>query len=192
MRSEEWQKRLTALHLMVFAKGASRVRDFRLRIFDLRLLLILVFTVPACAQDMARSQCVVSRVVDGDTFHCKDGTKVRLIGIDSPELDQGLIATAARAALAEVLPDGASVWLERDVAPIDRYGRTLAYVWAGKILVNEHMLERGWAVLYTVPPNVRYVDRFREAEARARQDRRGLWESGGFDCAPQAHRRGEC
>ena len=168
------------------------MRDFRLRTFDLRVLLLLALTVPACAQDIARSQCVVSRVVDGDTFHCKDGTKVRLIGIDSPELDQGLIATAARAALAEVLPDGASVWLERDVAPIDRYGRTLAYVWAGEILVNEHMLERGWALLYTVPPNVRFVDRFRQAETQARQDGRGLWESGGFECAPQAHRRGEC
>jgi micrococcal nuclease len=131
-------------------------------------------------------------VVDGDTFYCADGTKVRLIGIDSPELDQGIVATAARAALAEVLPDSTSVWLERDVAPIDRFGRTLAYVWAGEIMVNEHMLEQGWAVLFTVPPNVRYVDRFRQAEARARQAETGLWEAGGFDCAPQAHRRGEC
>jgi hypothetical protein len=104
--------------------------------YSLRVLIFLgslMLVAPACAQDIARSQCVVSRVVDGDT-------------IDSPELDQGLIATAARAALAEVIPDSASVWLERDVAPIDRYGRTLAYVWAGEILVNEHMLERGWAV----------------------------------------------
>ena len=156
------------------------------------LLGSLMLGVPACAQDIPRSQCVVSHVVDGDTFHCEDGTKVRLIGIDSPELDQGLIANAARAALAEVLPDSTPVWLERDVGPIDRFGRTLAYVWAGETLVNEHMLERGWAVLFTVPPNVRYVERFRRAEARARQEEKGLWEGGGFDCAPQAHRRGEC
>jgi len=154
--------------------------------------LVLVIAAPACSQSVARSQCVVSQVVDGDTIHCRGGLKVRLIGIDSPERDQGLTFTAARAALAELLPDTGAVWLEHDVAPTDRYGRTLAYVWAGKNLVNEQMLERGWAVLYTVPPNVRYVDRFQAAEAAAREARRGLWESGELECVPQQHRRGEC
>jgi len=154
--------------------------------------LVLVIAAPACSQSVARSQCEVARVVDGDTIHCRGGLKVRLIGIDSPERDQGLTFTAARTALAELLPDTGAVWLEQDVVPTDRYGRTLAYVWAGQVLVNERMLERGWAVLYTVPPNVRYVDRFRAAEAVAREARRGLWESGGLECAPERHRRGEC
>ena len=35
----------------------------------------------------------------------------------------------------------------------------LAYVWAGSTLVNESMVRDGWAVLYTVPPNVKYADR---------------------------------
>lgn len=168
------------------------VKDVRRGTRDLRLVLLLALGAVGCSSDFARSQCVVDRVVDGDTFYCEDGIKVRLIGIDSPELDQGLIARSARAALVEVLPEGAPVWLERDVAPTDRFGRTLAYAWAGELLVNESMLERGWAMLFTVPPNVRYVERFRSAEARAREAGRGLWESGGFDCAPQVHRRGEC
>ena len=156
------------------------------------LALLAAIGNAACNQHIPRSQCVVSQVVDGDTIHCRGGLKVRLIGIDSPERDQGLTFTAARTALAELLPDTGAVWLEQDVAPTDRYGRTLAYVWAGKNLVNEQMLERGWAVLYTVPPNVRYVDRFQAAEAAARQARRGLWESGGLECSPRQHRRGEC
>ncbi|TFG44095.1 MAG: thermonuclease family protein [Gemmatimonadales bacterium] len=156
------------------------------------LVLLATLGDAACSQHIPRSQCVVARVVDGDTIHCRGGLKVRLIGIDSPERDQGLTFTAARTALAELLPDTGAVWLEQDVVPTDRYGRTLAYIWAGQVLVNERMLERGWAVLYTVPPNVRYVDRFRAAESVAREARRGLWESGGLECAPQRHRRGEC
>ncbi len=156
------------------------------------LVFLIAVGTPACSQDVPRSQCVVARVVDGDTFHCRNGLKVRLIGIDSPERDQGPTFSAAREALTELLPDTGTVWLERDVAPTDRYGRTLAYVWAGRMLVNEQMLERGWAVLYTVPPNVRYVDRFRAAETSAREARRGLWVSGRLDCAPERHRRGEC
>ena len=49
--------------------------------------------------------------------------------------------------------------LERDVAPRDRYGRELAHVWSGPRLVNEALVLEGWAMLYTVPPNVKYAER---------------------------------
>jgi micrococcal nuclease len=136
--------------------------------------------------------CTISRVSDGDSFRCSDGRRVRLIGIDSPESQQQPIGAEARAALVRLLPSGSTVRLETDVAPYDQCGRTLAYAWTGTTLINETMVQDGWAVLYTVPPNLKYVDRLRRAQEEARARRTGLWSQHGFDCLPSDFRRGRC
>jgi micrococcal nuclease len=138
------------------------------------------------------SPCVVERVADGDTFSCRDGRRVRLIGIDAPELRQGEPARLARAALTRLAPPGTALRLEGDVTPRDRYGRELAHVWTGSRLVNEALVLEGWAMLYTVPPNVKYAERLERAQKKARAAGAGLWSSGGFECAPSTFRRGEC
>jgi len=138
------------------------------------------------------AECAVERVVDGDTFYCRSGSKVRLIGIDTPERGQGDAGLRARQALSLLLPLGRKIRLETDVRPTDRYRRLLAYVWAGDTLVNEEMVRRGWAVLLTIPPNVKYAERLQRAQKEARADGAGLWAGGGFDCPPQAYRRREC
>lgn len=144
---------------------------------------------PAVAQP---SPCVVERIADGDTFSCRDGRRVRLIGIDAPELRQGDSGRRARDALSRMVPPGTAVRLERDVASRDRYGRDLAHVWIGPRLVSEALVLEGWAMLYTVPPNVKYAERLERAQKKARAAGAGLWGSGGFACAPAAYRRGEC
>jgi micrococcal nuclease len=136
--------------------------------------------------------CEVGRIVDGDTFYCRDGRKVRLIGIDSPEIPQGRPGRDAREVLRRLIPEGTMVRLEGDVAPRDRWGRTLAYAWAGNRLVNEAMVLAGWAVRYTVPPNVKYDRRLERAQNEARTRRSGLWGSGGFECLPADYRRRGC
>jgi len=136
--------------------------------------------------------CVVRQVVDGDTFHCGDGRKVRLIGIDSPERRQRPFGSHAQQALLRMLPTGSPVLLEHDVTLTDRYGRLLAYVWVGPTLVNEAMVRDGWAVLYTVPPNVKYAERFRRAQNEARTGGAGLWAQNGFACLPKDFRKRTC
>lgn len=138
------------------------------------------------------ASCVVERVADGDTFSCRDGRRVRLLGIDTPELAQGEPGRQAHAALRRLLPLGTTVRLERDVAPRDRFGRELAYAWVGSRMVNEILVREGWAVLYTLPPNVKHAARLERAQKEARAARVGLWESGGFECPPRAWRRREC
>jgi micrococcal nuclease len=138
------------------------------------------------------ASCVVARVVDGDTFSCRDGRKVRLLGIDTPELGQGEPGRQAHAALRHLLPLGTTVRLERDVASRDRFGRELAYVWTGARMVNESLVRQGWAMLYTLPPNVKHAGRLERAQKEARAARAGLWESDGFECSPVAWRRREC
>jgi micrococcal nuclease len=137
-------------------------------------------------------RCAVAQVVDGDTFRCGDGRKVRLIGVDTPEKGQGEAGRLARQALLRYLPLGGVIRLERDVQATDRYGRVLAFVWTGGTMVNEAMVREGWAVLYTVPPDVKYAERFRRAQNEARGRRAGLWASGGFDCLPRDYRRNRC
>ncbi len=147
----------------------------------------------ACASSQQQEAgCVVLRIADGDTFTCRDGRKVRLIGIDSPEEQQRPYGAKARQALLRLLPVGAGARLEHDIDTRDRYGRVLAYAWAGSTLVNEAMVRGGWAVLYTVPPNVKYADRFGRAQNEARARGTGLWSDGGFECLPTDFRRRRC
>jgi micrococcal nuclease len=160
------------------------------------LTLALAATPLACAarqqEPRVDDSCVVRTVADGDSFRCADGRRVRLIGIDSPESQQRPYGDQARRALLELLRAGPAVHLESDVAPTDRHGRLLAYVWIGPVLVNEAMVRDGWAVLYTVPPNVKYADRLGRAQNEARARGAGLWSQRGFECLPSDFRRKRC
>lgn len=137
-------------------------------------------------------ECVVARIVDGDTFQCRDGVRVRPIGMDAPELSQRPFGEEAREALERMIPVGTRVRLERDVELQDRYGRLLAYVWRDTVMVNWAMVRDGWAVLLTIPPNVQYVDDFRDAQRAAREAGAGLWAERGFECLPADRRRRRC
>lgn len=129
------------------------------------------------------------RVIDGDTIEIKiDGRheRVRYIGIDCPESSQefGKEATEANKSLL-----GSSVTLEFDVQERDRYGRLLAYVWYGSTMVNEELVREGYCMMATYPPNVKYVDRFRDAQRYARENKKGVWEKGGLSESPYEYRK---
>jgi micrococcal nuclease len=136
--------------------------------------------------------CTVMRITDGDGIVCHRIGRVRLIGIDTPEMNQRPFGKQAADALGEMVRVGSVVQLEADVEERDPYRRALAYVWVGRTMVNWRMVRDGWAVLLTYPPNVQYVDAFTDAERRAREEKRGLWATGGFDCTPAEHRRNRC
>ena len=123
----------------------------------------------------------VARVVDGDTVYLADGSKLRLIGLDTPETvdPRKPVQCFGREASARAheLLDGTSVFLETDPTQgtFDKYGRTLAYLWmADGRLYNELMIASGYAHEYTYDVPYRYRDRFIEAEAEARAADRGL------------------
>jgi micrococcal nuclease len=158
----------------------------------LRLCTALVSCAPSGLPGQQTTDCVIGHIVDGDTFRCRDGRKVRLIGIDSPEQRQRPYGAQAQAALLRMAPPGTTLSLESDIAASDRYGRVLAYAWLKSLLVNEALVQQGWAVQYTVPPNVKYADRFGRAQKEARARGRGLWSGRAFECAPADFRRGTC
>ena len=125
---------------------------------------------------------IVTRVIDGDTIEVDlDGeiVDVRLIGIDTPETVDpskpvGCYGPAASDFTKRML-EGQEVGIEFDVERLDRYGRTLAYVWLGDQLFNEVLVSEGFAQVSTYPPNVKYVNVFLKAQREARSAGRGLW-----------------
>lgn len=118
--------------------------------------------------------CVVAFVVDGDTFNCRDGTSVRLIGVDAPE--GGRVGTAARRALATLLPVESTVTLQTDQQVRDSNGRLLAYAYLpdGR-MVNVILVELGYAFYRLNPPNDRHAAELRAAEDRAKEGKHGVW-----------------
>lgn len=151
---------------------------------------------PGCAPRVELNdgdRCVVSSIVDGDTLVCEGGARVRLLLIDSPEMDQGEFGRHARRHLAALAPEGTPLRIELDVQKYDRYERLLAYLYTpdGR-LVNEEMARGGYAVSLTYPPNVKHVERIADAVAEARLKRTGLWETSAFECSPADHRAGRC
>ena len=133
------------------------------------------------------------KVHDGDTVTLMlDGRmrKTRLIGIDAPEMNQRPWGRQAKEHLIDVMNH--TDWLvtmETDEVKIDKYGRTLVYLWTNSNeLVNERMVLDGYAVLFTIKPNVRYRDKFARAEQRARHELKGIWGPKGLKEAPVKYR----
>lgn len=127
----------------------------------------------------------VLRVVDGDTIKVRlDGgsvERVRYIGVDTPESVKPGTPVQCFAKKAShynaSLVDGRAVTLRLDAEQRDRYGRLLAYVYAGPEFVNRLLVARGYARTLTIPPNVAHADEFARLARRAREDGRGLWSA---------------
>jgi micrococcal nuclease len=143
------------------------------------LVVLLLLPVHARGETL---EVLVTRVIDGDTIVVTVGAvsqRVRYIGVNSPELHHprrgeepgGREAAAVNRALVQ----GQHVRLERDVRTRDRYGRLLAYVWIGDVMVNAELVRLGYAQVMTVPPNVRHQERFLKLQREARESQRGLW-----------------
>ncbi len=133
--------------------------------------MILVSAGSAHAQ---RGTCVVAYVVDGDTFNCRDGTTVRLLGADAPE--GGRFGDAARRALATLLPVDGAVQLQEEGERHDSKGRLLAYVFLGEgKMANEVLVRLGYAYFRPDPDHPRYAARLRAAEEEARKAKLGVW-----------------
>lgn len=126
----------------------------------------------------------VNRVVDGDTFWADDGSYkgiiIRLIGVDAPESRNsgkkkiGYYGQQSKEFLAKLL-ESRKIRLEHDADSLDQYGRSLAYVYLHNgTFVNAELVKRGYAMVMTVPPNVKYAEKFLKLQQRARNKNRGL------------------
>ena len=110
------------------------------------------------------------RVVDGDTIRVRLAgaeERVRYIGIDTPERDERCFVAALEA--NEALLEKGPLRLEFDRERRDRYGRLLAYVYAGGTFVNLELVREGMADPVVYEPNDRYALVFRAAGRLSRR-----------------------
>lgn len=129
----------------------------------------------------------VSKITDGDTFYVTTSSsekyKIRLIGIDALEtrnvgvkVQKEYFGTKAKIFVTQLLKNK-KVKLTFDVQKTDRYGRVLAYVYLENgIFLNQYLVEKGYAVVSTFPPNVKFVEKFTQAERNARKLKLGMWK----------------
>ena len=163
----------------------------------LLVALVLAFIPAVFTFSLASDLLPVKRVIDGDTLLLGNGERVRLIGVDTPEVHESGklqrdaerthtdVATIRRlgrrsSAFVKKTVRGQRVRLAYDQANAaighrDRYGRTLAYVYLEDgTFLNAEIVRQGYGVAYTKYP-FKYADEFRKYEREAREKRRGLW-----------------
>ncbi len=159
--------------------------------------LFIVLSFFLSSNTLAQQTTTVVRVVDGDTLKIRYWGKeesIRLIGIDTPESrvnkkakrdakrsgeDIKTITSMGKKAteyVKSLVKPGDLITIEFDAQERDRYRRLLGYVYLsnGKML-NEEIVKAGYANVMTIPPNVKYQDRFLRAYQEARKNKRGLW-----------------
>lgn len=155
------------------------------------LFIVCLFSV-ACDSRSALKKgpggyVLVTKVVDGDTFYFDNGNakgeKARLIGVDAPESRAvfkkkvGYYGKEAKLYLRNLLI-GQQVKLEYDIDREDQYGRALVYVYLENgTFVNAELVKQGYAMVMTVPPNVKHAALFLQLQQEARKKNRGLWQS---------------
>lgn len=155
-------------------------------------IVVLLFFIISCSlnnednKEVAEGYLPVKKVVDGDTFWLDDGSskgvKIRLIGVDAPESRKtsrkeiGFFGKEAKIFLGNMLA-GKNVKLLFDVGKFDQYHRTLAYAYLEDgTFINAELVKQGYAMVMTVPPNVKFAGLFVKLQQEARENERGLWK----------------
>jgi len=133
------------------------------------------------------SSATVEQVIDGDTIEIRISGKIesiRLIGIDTPETKHPTkpvqcFGPEASQFMHELLPEGTTVRLERDVEARDRFGRLLLYVYRmpDNLFVNYELAAQGYADTLSIEPNIMHRSDFSRAVAQARTNKLGLWKA---------------
>lgn len=154
----------------------------RFRSLYIASVLVFLCLIPVFAEDRpnpsyATIEAKVYKVFDGDTISIKGGEKVRLLGIDTPEIGEPFSAEAKR--FTRDLVQYQTVRLEFDVRERDTYDRLLAFVYVetddGWVMVNAELVRVGMARLLFIPPNGRYEDYFEQVLHEAMICRQGMW-----------------
>ena len=158
-----------------------------LLLFALFFVLFLFFRTVPFQRDEQPFPPPGVRVFDGDTAELPSGggvARVRYLLVDTPELHHPSrpaeeLGEEARLLNSRLLASG-PLRLEYDSERTDRYGRTLAYVFAGgegsELFLNEILVREGLAQPLIIPPNRRYAGRILKAFEEARAGQRGLWK----------------
>ena len=146
-----------------------------------RTLTFLAFGILLCGANLYAEK--VRYVIDGDTFILENNQRVRMIGINAPEIShrrygkkRGEYFGKQSKAYLKRLIEGRDVELKKGGEPFDRFGRRLAYVYLPDgTFVNAKMVEEGYAEVFRKFP-FDHKEEFMTLEAEARSEWRGVWK----------------
>jgi len=155
------------------------------KIAILACLLLLVSCQGKIQLPNNQADVKVARVVSGQSLEVLGMaeqpnliSQVRLVGIDAPDLRQRPWGEQAKEQLEDLIGGAEqSVTLEFDLEAKDKIGRTLAYVWKNKVLLNEELVKQGNAMFVGRSPNHKYDQRLERAQQWARLMGQGIWNS---------------
>jgi len=175
-------------------------RSFSKNKYSMVVVFFSFFLILLCAgseQSLANPSFQEARVTDvndGDTVTLLINGRIhrtRLIGIDAPEMGQKPWGDRSKEHLIGIIKqNGWMVYVETDIVKTDKYNRLLAYLWTkGNELINERMLRDGYAVLFTIQPNSKHVQRFKKAQRIARQEKKGIWGHDGLREKPLDYKK---
>jgi micrococcal nuclease len=158
--------------------------------FLLSLILGLWMLLSSCQKaEVPQGQRIqVQRVISGQSLEILDRVnkvpmikKVRLIGINTPDLRQEPWGVQAKTRLEQLIKEK-PVLLEFDVETQDSYNQVLGYIWQDGILINEQMIREGYAMASipnrsgkTQTLNTKYQQRLIYSQEWARQMEKGIW-----------------
>ena len=154
------------------------------------------FLLLACSNHTAASFCsikntppefAVRNVVDGDTLRLQDNRRVRLVGIDAPEMGgrgrttEPYAVKATQRLTALVKANHNKVGLRIAEQSHDRYGRVLAHLYnRDGASLEEQLVAEGLAYHVVIAPNTALAGCLAQAEQSARQQRLGLWATASY------------
>jgi len=138
----------------------------------------LIFMLALYHHIRAQNVHSVIRVFDGDTLQVDDGRIIRLIGVNAPEIQSPFskeepFGQESRNFL-DTLIRHEKVLIETGNPPLDKFNRTLAYIYLGDILVNGRIIREGWASSDR-QFNHPWQDLFLSYENEARSKGLGIW-----------------
>jgi len=130
----------------------------------------------------------VTRVIDGDTFQIETGERVRLIGINAPELSD-IYGKESKDYLAQLI-EGKDVELQDDnlSSRTDRYNRLLKYVYLKGEDINNKIILNGYAIAY-LKYNFEKKDLYKNSQLLASKNSMGLWNNQNANYAPNSKQK---
>lgn len=132
------------------------------------------------AHEWKSFSATVTKVYDGDTVKLLSGVKVRLLGIDAPEIHHPDVPVqkygyeSYHYLKRRIL--GKTCKIEYNTGEkYDKYGRLLAYIYLDGVFLNGELVEKGLAYIYNRSERKK-SDELRRLEQKARGDNKGIWK----------------
>ena len=185
MRTKRLSFNFRTLDFRCWIEGKFNIQNLKFKVSQVGKFWILcwvLFLIGCQPSTKVQGSLVrVEQVVSGQTLEVVGSgdqlqltERVRLIGIDAPDLEQRPWGPEARTWLESAIGTQ-PVLLEADVEERDRFKRRLAYLWRDGVLLNERMVAEGYALAVPRSPNTKYDQRLVRAQERARLMGLGIW-----------------